>query len=753
MLLRRAWRRPLGLGLVAVIVAAAAVADPKQAGKSGHSAVSVVSRASADATTVRKPAKVTRAPRLALLRRGLPSRRSAAKASRARGARASRRPAVRDTVPPTAPSGVHVLEVVPGQVTLAWSASMDNVGVHVYRLRRDGRITLTATSTTATDRLHGRELAMAALAMQPASTHTYSVTAVDAAGNESAPSGELAVVVPGGWPDAPTAQPTPYVRMWTEVNNPQEARAVNQLTGDALTRRIDELVSWYVHFHAEASNQFPMGDASKGTSPTTLASKLAARGVMVSQYRNGSYVSQANIGQLNAGEAADLERSAPLAIATWWPGRKSTSTGSTTSAAARLASHVGPTDTSVVVTSAAAHKPAGAPDTWPYVASRGAGANPGQVYSANTHDFVSWVRIDDEIMRVRAVSANGATVTLAVDRGYFGTGATAHATHTRVMSPVYIGSTTATTFDVGLAGSPNVDNPGKALRYGLKIWQPDAIGWIAGRIKTTFSNGGPTGYMQGYNTVWLDVTSCSTYNNADVVGEPVSPWDDQRADVMSSAQWSAYQLVKLAGLRSHFGGATGWPAVKFTANNLASQGAATTQCRNDLLAGGFDGGVLEHWLQNTSLWAAQMEQHIFLQAANLPAIYWAKFYELSGGFTVAQYKRFTYGSYLLGYRPTSDRPMFGGNFGLSQPDELFRWHWGAPETTPASVADLAVPGRPGLYKRTFSAGVILVNTTAAPIVVDLGGTYYNVLEKDATGAPRAVTSVTVPAKDAAFLHR
>ena len=93
---------------------------------------------------------------------------------------------------------------------------------------------------------------------------------------------------------APTPGTTPYVRLFTQVDNPGEVRTVNELTGAALEAKLDDLTSWYVHFHAEASNKFPLGKEGQGKSTTTLASKLTARGAWVSNYRNGSYVSQSS---------------------------------------------------------------------------------------------------------------------------------------------------------------------------------------------------------------------------------------------------------------------------------------------------------------------------------------------------------------------------------------------------------------------------------------------------------------------------
>src|SRR5207302_1787614 len=297
----------------------------------------------------------------------------------------------------------------------------------------------------------------------------------------------------------------------------------------------------------EASGQLLLGDACRGASPTTLASKLAARGAWVSNYRNGSYVSQASSSQpLNFGEAADIETRAPLSIGTFWAGNaKPNVIGDDTAGAARLSQTVDAATTTLRVASAAVSRPTGAPTTWPFVNSRGTGLAAG-AHSANTHDFVSWVRLDDEIAQIVAdpVEAGG-VVTLTVRRGIWGTGAASHTAGTRAMSPVYIGSTNAAASDSNLAGGPNRDDTNYPLRYGIKIWQPGGYGWIADRIKVTFGAG-----LQGYNTVWLDVSSCNQYNNADPYGQPVFGWDDPQSTKLTATTWGAYQKTKLAGLRS-----------------------------------------------------------------------------------------------------------------------------------------------------------------------------------------------------------
>lgn len=529
---------------------------------------------------------------------------------------------------------------------------------------------------------------------------------------------------------------TPYARLFTQMDHPWQIRQINELSGAALDDRLSELTSWYVHFHAEASNQFAFGTVGQGNSPTTLAAKLSERGAMVSNYRNGSYVSQSSASYpVNFGEAADIEATAPLAIATFWPGAYAPGTvETTTSTAARLTGAV-TADATTVHVRAATNRPAGVPGTWPYVNSRGAGLS--GVHSTNTRDFVSWIRVDDELMKIvsEPTITNG-VVTLRVQRGLWGTAPAPHGGDARVMSPVYIGSTAAAAVDANLNGAPLRNDPNFPLRYAVKVWLPEGYGWIARRIETTFGS-------QGYNTAWLDVSSCWQYNNSDPHGNPVAGWDDRNDTKLTSTAWGKAQAAKVAGLRRLL---PGW---RFLANSLLYRG---NSCNNDLMSQHFDGGVLEHWLRMdgefSNNWTLSMTQHLDIQRGNWPALYWVR-WDLAPNAEI--YKRFAYAAFLLGVEPGNNRYQFGGPFGLDRPDELFFWDWGLPTASAANVEDLRV-GDTGLYRRDFANGSVFLNRGPAT-TVQLGQTMYDVTRTASGETPAEVTSVTVPTNDAVFLLR
>ena len=94
-----------------------------------------------------------------------------------------------DTTPPMTPTGLEAVAIGPTTVDLQWQPSNDDVGVTGYTIYRDGgEIGSTIGSGTMfTD-----------TTAQPATTHTYEVDAVDAAGNHSGRSSPAEATTPAG---------------------------------------------------------------------------------------------------------------------------------------------------------------------------------------------------------------------------------------------------------------------------------------------------------------------------------------------------------------------------------------------------------------------------------------------------------------------------------------------------------------------------------------------------------------------------
>ncbi|MFF2520690.1 discoidin domain-containing protein [Streptomyces liangshanensis] len=93
-----------------------------------------------------------------------------------------------DTTAPSTPGGLRATGTTANSVSLAWNPSTDNVGVTGYRVYRGTQLVATVTGTTHTDS-----------GLTPATPYSYTVRAVDAAGNAS-PAGTAvtATTQPGG---------------------------------------------------------------------------------------------------------------------------------------------------------------------------------------------------------------------------------------------------------------------------------------------------------------------------------------------------------------------------------------------------------------------------------------------------------------------------------------------------------------------------------------------------------------------------
>jgi chitodextrinase len=103
-----------------------------------------------------------------------------------------------DTSPPTSPTGLVATAADPNRVDLTWNGSSDDIGVDRYRIHRNGTQIATSIMPSYSD-----------TTAQPNTSYSYSVDAVDAAGNISAPSNTANVTTPGVPPPAQTQTFTP----------------------------------------------------------------------------------------------------------------------------------------------------------------------------------------------------------------------------------------------------------------------------------------------------------------------------------------------------------------------------------------------------------------------------------------------------------------------------------------------------------------------------------------------------------------
>ncbi|QFQ28976.1 lytic polysaccharide monooxygenase [Bacillus thuringiensis] len=103
-----------------------------------------------------------------------------------------------DLESPTQPTGLHAKKVTSSSIELNWNSSTDNVGVKEYQVLRNGKVIETVAGTSITDK-----------ELTANTDYTYTVKAIDLAGNMSEESQPLIVRTTEDVPDteAPT-QPT-----------------------------------------------------------------------------------------------------------------------------------------------------------------------------------------------------------------------------------------------------------------------------------------------------------------------------------------------------------------------------------------------------------------------------------------------------------------------------------------------------------------------------------------------------------------
>lgn len=102
---------------------------------------------------------------------------------------------VNDTQAPTAPGNLHVMGTpTSSSVTLMWNPSTDNVGVTGYKIYRGTTLAGTVSGTTTEYTVSG---------LSASTSYTFTVRAIDAAGNESAASNSVSATTAA----PPAAQP------------------------------------------------------------------------------------------------------------------------------------------------------------------------------------------------------------------------------------------------------------------------------------------------------------------------------------------------------------------------------------------------------------------------------------------------------------------------------------------------------------------------------------------------------------------
>jgi chitodextrinase len=156
-----------------------------------------------------------------------------------------------DTSPPTAPAGLTATATSSTSVSLGWTASTDNVGVTGYRVYRGaGGATPSLLATVG-----GTQTAYTDTSAAAATSYTYQVSAIDAAGNESQRA-SASVTTPGGGTGTTLAFP-----VTDDATISQASPATNYGTATRLTADHSPVNDFLVKFNVSGTAGCPITGA------------------------------------------------------------------------------------------------------------------------------------------------------------------------------------------------------------------------------------------------------------------------------------------------------------------------------------------------------------------------------------------------------------------------------------------------------------------------------------------------------------
>ena len=167
-------------------------------------------------------------------------------------------PVAADTEPPAAPTALTAVNGVAGEVRLGWTAASDNVGVVRYDIRRNG---LSLGSSTTTSYLDSSVAAN--------TTYTYSVVALDAAGNVSTASPTASVTTP--------AAAARTLALDTQVVAHGSSASTSSVSAAVTTSGTNELIVAFVSSDGSTTSASSFATVSGGGLTWTLRKRTNAQ--------------------------------------------------------------------------------------------------------------------------------------------------------------------------------------------------------------------------------------------------------------------------------------------------------------------------------------------------------------------------------------------------------------------------------------------------------------------------------------------
>ena len=146
-------------------------------------------------------------------------------------------------------------------------------------------------------------------------------------------------------------------------------------------------------------------------------------------------------------------------------------------------------------------------------------------------------------------------------------------------------------------------------------------------------------------------------------------------------------------------------------------------------------------------WVATTAQHLAAQNGNWPILYWVRWDMAANG---AAYKRHAYGTLLLGLNPEGGQVPVRRPVRVEQAGRAVLLGLGRTGLVEHHPMDSLRVAGTNLYRREFAHGSVIVNNSSSPATFRPRSTRWDV-NRLVGGRPTAVSSVTIPGYDAAFL--
>jgi hypothetical protein len=263
---------------------------------------------------------------------------------------------------------------------------------------------------------------------------------------------------------------------------------------------------------------------------------------------------------------------------------------------------------------------------------------------------------------------------------------------------------------------------------------PTDPGWVSNRVK------GCTQLIAAskYDGCDLDNLGTSAVDPGYVDALPINP---STHNVFTKSQWLAAtdhlasMIKKAAGSHVIIGNGLGSGSRFFSGSQVLLNGEDGGICEGFIRNGGDPIGLIP----NEATWKQNVDMLVSAAKANKRIIAITKTWGGGSAAQIAAMHQFTLASFLLGNDGRSTFAFFASPRSLStQADPWAGFAIGSPKGSYAKVG--------GVYQRSFSSGLVLVNPTSATAHVSLGGTYV-----DVNG--HAMTSATLAPHTALILRK